>query len=586
MRIRVFCSNGGKWGLGVDTRLVGDFLERSRDVRGGIQVEYCDPVMWVPRPPQRDDDGVVDCHIYLEVPSRMAIAWARYNVLVVNPEWFPKDAWNWTFAERGGIDLFVFKTPMAAALFPDVPAGRRLVIPWRSPMEQDFGRWETKEDRFLYVVGASANKAAVARSVVAAWRTDWPPLEIWCSEEIAESLRPLVRCETVEFQTEFRPGAEREARQRACKWHVVASAAEGFGFTMAEAAACGAPALWTDLDCYVWNWDLDITGRISCIEVAAADEPTMRQEKKMPESTDAIAMGVRSLLALTPTDVSRIQEKYRSRRSETLRAFRDGWTRVVQRAVRGAHASGLPTAPPRGTVPPKVAVVTLTRNRAEWWGNMVQNINGCAWPASRLEWIVMDDSDDGGAALAPKVAELSGKVPFVVRHLPVANRGASLGEKRNAAVAAATADCDVFVMMDDDDHYPPGSVATRVSWLAGRGAVYCSTIPMYDVRRYVSAMNVPPLGLSPAERVSEATLAFTRGFWEARGFPAVGVAEGEGFLVGRESETREVPPVGVIVSFIHKGNTTSRRIPDEQEANGCHYGFKDEYFTYLHSIGM
>jgi hypothetical protein len=98
-------------------------------------------------------------------------------------------------------------------------------------------------------------------------------------------------------------------------------------------------------------------------------------------------------------------------------------------------------------------------------------------------------------------------------------------------------------------------------------------------------MNVPPLNLSPAERVSEATLAFTRAFWGARGFPAAGMAEGEGFLVGRESETREIPPVGVIVSFIHKGNTSSRRVPEEQEANGCHYGFKDEYFTYLHTIG-
>jgi hypothetical protein len=99
-------------------------------------------------------------------------------------------------------------------------------------------------------------------------------------------------------------------------------------------------------------------------------------------------------------------------------------------------------------------------------------------------------------------------------------------------------------------------------------------------------MNVPPLVLGPAERVSEATLAFRREFWEARGFPAVGMAEGEGFLAGREAATREIPPVGVIVSFIHKGNTSSRRVPEDQEPNGCHYGFKDEFFTYLHTIGM
>ncbi len=319
----------------------------------------------------------------------------------------------------------------------------------------------------------------------------------------------------------------------------------------------------------------------------------MRLKGRIPESAAAVSMGVQSLLALTLTDVARIQGRYRMIRSEALRGFRDGWARVIQRAVRGTHASGLPVAPPRGTLPPKVAVVTLTRNRAEWWGNMVQNITGCAWPPSRLEWIVLDDSDDGGAALGSKVRELSEKVPFTVRYLP-AVRGETLGEKRNAAVAAASADCDIFVMMDDDDHYPTGSVATRVSWLAGgndrdvaggAGAVYCATIPMYDVRRYISAMNVPPLIGGPSERVSEATLAFTRGFWEARGFPSVGMAEGEGFIAGREAHAKEIPPVGVIVSFIHKGNTSSRRVPADQEANGCHYGFKDEYFTYLHTIG-
>jgi hypothetical protein len=143
-------------------------------------------------------------------------------------------------------------------------------------------------------------------------------------------------------------------------------------------------------------------------------------------------------------------------------------------------------------------------------------------------------------------------------------------------------------MMDDDDHYPESSVATRVSWLTGRGAVYCSTLPMYDLRRYVSAINVPPQIESPAERVSEATLAFRREFWEARGFPDVGMAEGCGFLDGSGAErirqTAEIPPAGVIVSFIHGGNSSSRRVPAEQEPNGCHWGFSDEYFELVHRV--
>jgi len=144
------------------------------------------------------------------------------------------------------------------------------------------------------------------------------------------------------------------------------------------------------------------------------------------------------------------------------------------------------------------------------------------------------------------------------------------------------------VVMDDDDHYPPDSVGRRLPWLglasSSKGAAFCATLPMYDATRYISAMNVPPLTLGPAERVSEASLAFTRAFWLSRPFPEVSMAEGEGFLTGREHEAVEIPPYGVIVSFIHGANASGRRVPVEQEPNGCHYGFPDSYFRYIHGL--
>jgi hypothetical protein len=143
------------------------------------------------------------------------------------------------------------------------------------------------------------------------------------------------------------------------------------------------------------------------------------------------------------------------------------------------------------------------------------------------------------------------------------------------------------MMMDDDDHYPKSSVIARVSWLTGlkKQCVYCATIPMYDARNYISAMNVPPLDLPPQSRVSEATLAFTREFWAAQKFPAaVNVAEGEDFIGTRYAMTAEIPPDGVIVSLLHGGNSTSRRVPNTDKPNGCHFGFDDEYFSYISGL--
>jgi hypothetical protein len=178
---------------------------------------------------------------------------------------------------------------------------------------------------------------------------------------------------------------------------------------------------------------------------------------------------------------------------------------------------------------------------------------------------------------------------LTVHYVPV-TEPATIGTKRNLAVAAASADVDVFVCMDDDDHYPANSVANRVSWLrptrTGSEIAYCSVLPMYDIRRYISAINVPPLADSVADRVSEATLAFTRAAWATRPFPDVSMAEGHAFVAGREDQTVEIPPAGVIVSFLHKGNTSSRRVPADQEPNGSHYGFSDPYFRFLHTVGV
>jgi hypothetical protein len=79
-------------------------------------------------------------------------------------------------------------------------------------------------------------------------------------------------------------------------------------------------------------------------------------------------------------------------------------------------------------------------------------------------------------------------------------------------------------------------------------------------------------------------MCFTREFWLGRNFPDLSVAEGEGFIAGRELDTVEIPPEGVIVSFLHGKNSTSRRVPEQKEANGCHYGFSDEYFTMISQI--
>jgi hypothetical protein len=119
-----------------------------------------------------------------------------------------------------------------------------------------------------------------------------------------------------------------------------------------------------------------------------------------------------------------------------------------------------------------------------------------------------------------------------------------------------------------------------------KGAVFCTTLPSYDIANYISFVNVPPIHLPQSQRVSEATMAYTKTFWEEKGFDEeVKIAEGDSFVKGRESQCRELSPQEVIVSLVHPRTTSSRRAPAGMEPNGCHFGFTEDLYKMVSTIG-
>lgn len=582
------------WGLGVDAKLIEQVL-REMHAGGHARIEsvdHIDPTAFYgsPRKPH-----MVDLQIHLEVPCRGAMGWAKQNIMVVNPEWWPAHAWNWAFAPAngatGGFDAFVFKSTEARLLFPDVDTKRAHVIHWRaSPQITSAVPVPTKHriPEFLYLIGASANKLAAAHAIVKEWRAEWPRLLIVGTDKVCEELRSSLKGggSNIEFKLSMTP-TECTELQTKYLYHVVASAAEGFGHTFAEAAAVGALPLWTTIPTYTEYYG-GILGDVGAVVAAASDSTCSDGLYRMPPVTrlSGIEVAVQRLLRLDTADADHLRGMLKHVSTTRVKEFRRLWRLLIHGLARNGGDKRLPVLPPKpmsiGDLP-HVAIITLTRNRPQWWGNMVHNILKCDYPPDKLSWVIADDSDGMGRVDA-QVAKFQSTHPRIhVKYLSMPRR-VPIGEKRNKAIAAAPSDASVFLMMDDDDHYPAGSVAGRVAWLTalGVGCVYCSTLPMYDCGRYISAVNVPPLDLAPMERVSEATLAFTREFFEERGFPGpVDVAEGEGFVVDRLERAAEIPPEGIIVSFIHGANATSRRVPDSSEPNGCHYGFDDEYFTYI-----
>ena len=226
---------------------------------------------------------------------------------------------------------------------------------------------------------------------------------------------------------------------------------------------------------------------------------------------------------------------------------------------------------------PGVTIVTPTKDRPYFMELCAGCVDSQCYPKDKLEWIVIDDGKD---TCEDKIKH----IPFA-RHI-IELPGKTVAEKRNLGVKLASH--PVIVHFDDDDIYPPNSILFRVSMLMrqSKGAVYCTTLPSYDIANYISFVNVPPIHLPPSQRVSEATMAYTKKFWEEKGFDEeTKIAEGETFIKGRESQCRELSPQEVIVSLVHPRTTSSRRAPIGMEPNGCHFGFTEDLYKMVSTIG-
>lgn len=601
MGLNVVILTRNAWGLGQDGKLIEQALRETNISGTRIDtIDYLDSITFYGNPQKQPQ--VVDIQIHLEMPCHAAMKWAKVNVLLVNPEWWLKDSMDWTFqpVDRGGMDLFLFRSVHARALFPHIDGARTRILPWRTVSQTSTVQPSVAKKECLYLIGASENKLGAAHVILDAWKASYPRLHIVGTSTVIKQLRE--RCSDsaadwdargITVRTSYTTDAERVAAQASYAYHVCASEAEGFGYTFAEAIAVGAIPLWNTLPVYSELYG-SLFGSVGRIESTAHNKNQIHMDTKHMFTTDAVARGIESITSLTDDEYSVLRTRMAQFNTSRIKEYRQAWRNLMGALAQRVKTLPRPAYPPKPINPnnlPHVGVITLAHNRPRWFANMAQNILTCGYPFEKLTWVIADDGDYTGGRVDGAVDRFKEKHPSIDVIYISMTAPITIGEKRNAACAAATGAAtaaDVFIMMDDDDHYPAGSIARRISWLKGTGkeCVYCATIPMYDTSRYISAMNVPPLHLPIAQRISEATLCFTRKFWLDRKFSAVSMAEGEGFVVGREHETEEISPVGIIVSFIHGKNSSSRRTPEMQEPNGCHYGFSDDYFKYISELGL
>lgn len=529
-----------------------------------------------------------DVCIHLEIPSTNWMPFAHKNVMMVNSEWWVP-AWDCLLPR---FDLVLQKLKSS----PEFDLSG-VYVPWCSPVdEKEFKRFPASEKLStgcVWFLGGSRNKRAFAELLLPLWKPEYPSLTVFTTSALSVQTVP----ENVSIQVKDLADENRRQLQHFFPVHLVASCSEGFGLAAAEAETAGAYLIANTIPAYQTAFEgHEHLGWLKT-PLRADSKYTRAQFADLSgqEVTQQIQADLDRIFAeLATKDFSEVREDQKRCAKERVHAFRQAMIPILKDLASQVQATKATLKGNRHLPPPldpsecpPISVVTLTHNRRKFIDLAFHNIVLTDYPKDKIEWVIVDDSNDPEQSISDKVAQFAKRAPCAqVVYAPLAKKH-SIGYKRNLGVERASN--QIILFMDDDDHYPETSFRRRVAWLTKHPwnpkVVACSTIACYDLVKGVSAVNTPPWELGPAERVSEATLTFYKSFWEERKFPHVNLAEGEEFLKGREKELLDIPPQQILVAFSHQGNSSGRRIPSTEDRKpGCFWGFPKEYLIWIHKL--
>ena len=574
MRVNIISNFGQNTGLNQDTFILRGILVGIFDKDVSVA---CVPYVH----PHCEES---DVNIFLEVINPSLFPYARKNIWIPNIEWTYR---NWV-PYLYMIDEIWVKTKEAENVLSSLTKTPIHNIGWTSIDKV----WDTtmKKNYHKAFLPVGKNIYRHPRPIFQAYMRlkennpslyeKLPTLHVVYSPNHLQVTIPESIQEKVIAKAEVMKEKEYDELLKECGVCICTSLAEGFGHAVNEAMSVGCNLILSPIAPFA-------------IDLVGADQNGVQycDELNSAEQTDCIG----TLMDVTIQSICDALERYvntpfkeKKNGSGNMRDIYEtrhkNWVAKMKEFLPISLDKSLPEYRLKDVFPkeedlPDVSIITLTKDRRNFMALAKYCYLLQTYPEDKMEWVIVDDGEDA-------IEDTLIGIPNVtyVRCDP----GMTISQKRNLAVSKAL--YDVIVVCDDDDVYPENTILHRVAMMMKEPAKecsFCTTIPCYDITKYSSFMNVPPYTLPMSQRVSEATLIFTRKFWEENKFDdMVNIAEGDAFIRGREQMCRELSPQEVIVSLTHPKNLSSRKIPDFKEPNGCHYGFNEKLFALVSEIGL
>ncbi len=593
LSINILYNKTSTFGLSKDVKLIERILKKVQNTIGH-------PISKARLLDMREPHILSDIQFHLEIPVFSAISWAKTNVMFVNSE-----QWSYTSdVYANAFDALIFRDTKTAEHFKSDFAAKGLrtdniyTVSWCSDWiikELKEGYGKNGDMGFVCFLAGSVNKYEYLKKIIPYWREEDPSLTVYTTrKDFEEGLLALNVSSNISVKC---VDLDEDAQKRiAClfRGHLICSRGEGFGYAAFNSEAVGAFTIMNHLpvfeeyftEPYGISWlsnSYSLSDKVR-YNMADSNDTTIRAELEV------------AFKMFKETDFSDLQKFRQKMADERFNVACTSMSNVCKHLLalvneRKTWCKHYPPVIYPDDCPP-ISIITPTYARSKLIDIAFHNLLATDYPHDKIEWVVIEDNETKDKMNTEAIISFQIQVPKIkLKYIPIEGR-MSIGEKRNIGVENATN--DIILFMDDDDHYPTTSFRRRVSWLlkGAKGSmkpgsaeiVCCTTLALYDLKKGISAVNVPPYNIPFAQRISEATLTFKKSAWIERKFTDVSLSEGEDWISGREDKVIEIPPQQIIVAFSHGENKSGRCIPPSENPPGCFWSFPKEYLVFIHKL--
>jgi len=507
-------------------------------------------------------------NIFLENMNMLHVGKAKYNIFIPNQQYFHK---NW-LEMCESFDMIICKTQYCYDIFKEYISEDKLVhIGWRSPdnmvlsTEKDCSEW-----LLLY------NEPFVndLQKVLDIWTVDHPNLNIVFSGGVNKNVK-RVNLPNIEYIENIKP--------------------EEFSKLFSK---CMVHLCLDETDCF--NHNVNQCQLTKSVPIVASKGPVSEVVCddacfKVSSTRKRYREGMGSLYKYSKDDLKEVIDKVIGTSDTTLEImgnngrlhsekrqhiFVDRMTKFLTSVFEKTKKIKFNLKETSDEEVPHLSIVTPVKNLKDIFKICVLNYTTTKYPKDKLEWIIVDDSDEG-QDVESLLPSKENRDRFNIKYIRL-DEPTSEGNKLNIGVENSSHDF-VMIMNQDDFIYERGSLNIVKELIKSeKKCVGVSHLGCFDINKYISIVNTSSPVLTYSNKLYTGGLCFKKELWEESKFGEEDNAL-EVFLKDNLTNFREISYIDNIVGLIHTRNS-HLRANDIKEPNGCHFKFSEKLFKYVCSL--